>query len=440
MPEKKDEAILAILVALVAVLQVHIENMDALLSPARPSRALSRLRRFSILDDYRHRDRMLLTCIHLHMKRYLMEIVGRRHARECLSEYYVKPRSLDWWNHFVKFTRVDDVKFRELLHMPLSLFHELCALLHNQMRQGDIPASLANISGRLISVEKQVAIGVLRLASGTRIVELSDSFGVGKSTVVKIVNKFYDALLVHRHRFLSFPSDAQSLEEVKLSFNGKHGLPNCCGTVGVTRIVMDRPQGESPTDWRDRNSNFSMCLQAVVDGNMRFLDVFVGRPGSTSDSRLLRNSTFYHSVERGELLAGPMFVEDTFNIREYIIGDAGYGLHPWLMVPYDAPNTEVQEHFNFKLSSACSVTERAFNRLKMKWQYLNKKISTPNPKNVMKAIVASCMLHNMLLQVEASDDDESFIVLPSSSQCVPPAYDTSADCMRARDHLAEFLA
>ncbi|KAH9303154.1 hypothetical protein KI387_014737, partial [Taxus chinensis] len=56
--------------------------------------------------------------------------------------------------------------------------------------------------------------------------------------------------------------------------------------------------------------------------------------GSVNDSRLLRNSNFYRMCEGGERLNGISVPTGLLNMREYIIGDGGYLLLPWLIMSF----------------------------------------------------------------------------------------------------------
>lgn len=432
MPDVTHPITYFMLLIMVLALHIHMDNIDDLLEPILPPPyPLFECQMFPIF----------LMLLHLEMKQCFLRILSQRGVRDTISPYYVEPRSLHWWNHYVQVTSVNDARFRDLFRLPIALFQNLCDLLNDQLRQGDIPLPLASIRGRLISVEKQVALSVLRLASGTRTIELSEHFGLGKSTVVKIINRFFDALLVHLETFISFPQNADALAIVKATFEARQGLPNCCGAMDVTHIVMDKPAFESAVDWYDRNSNYSMSLQAVVDAKMRFLDVFAGWPGSANDARVLRNSSFFRCVLRGTYLASPPMRTQEYTFRDYVVADGAYRLQPWLMVPYGAPRTRMETNFNFKLSSTRIIVEQAFGKLKMNWQYLNKKILKPQPKNVAKAIVVACILHNMLLSVTHDEDDPMQLDQPP---CLPQQRDpqelaTTRESKRARDELAEYL-
>ncbi|MCO5551394.1 hypothetical protein L7F22_004897 [Adiantum nelumboides] len=220
-----------------------------------------------------------------------------------ISGFYVKPRSLDWWNHYVSAVQGDDCRFKEIFKLPMSLFQHLSHLLHLSLQQGAILASLSQVNGRILPVEKQVAIALLRLASGARMIAINEHFGVGKAIVSKVIRKFVNALLEYRVHFICWPRDPLHMEEIKRGFFLQRGLPNCCGALDVSHVNMEKPKCESGVDWFDRNKNYSMSVQFIVDMDLKFMDVFAGWPGcSANDKRILRNSLFGQYVEQRFLL------------------------------------------------------------------------------------------------------------------------------------------
>ncbi|MCO5604797.1 hypothetical protein L7F22_058969 [Adiantum nelumboides] len=158
-----------------------------------------------------------------------------------ISEFYVKPRSLDWWNHYVSALQGDDQCFKEIFRLPVSIFQQLSQLLREHLQQGAIPELLARVIWQILLVEKHVAIALLRLASGSRLIDIGEHFGVGKATVSKIIKKFVDALLEFCAHFIFWPRDLMHLEEVKRGFLLQRGLPNCCGALDETHINMEKP-------------------------------------------------------------------------------------------------------------------------------------------------------------------------------------------------------
>ncbi|MCO5607858.1 hypothetical protein L7F22_062060 [Adiantum nelumboides] len=104
---------------------------------------------------------------------------------------------------------------------------------------------------------------------------------------------------------------------------------------------MELPNGEAHTHSFDKDHNYSMSLQGVVDSNMRFLDVMCGMPGVCNDIRVLRNSSLYFKAQSRGILNRPgVPLGHDQQIREYIIGDGGYMNLPWFVIPYPVADSD----------------------------------------------------------------------------------------------------
>ena len=82
-------------------------------------------------------------------------------------------------------------------------------------------------------------------------------------------------------------------------------------------------------------------LQALVDYQYRFLNVYVGWSGSVHDACILSNS------EKGEsetLVSSHIWTLGGVPVPVVILGDPAYPLLPWLLKPYQgvAPFTQIQ--------------------------------------------------------------------------------------------------
>ncbi|KAH9295251.1 hypothetical protein KI387_038839 [Taxus chinensis] len=230
-----------------------------------------------------------------------------------------------------------------------------------------------------------------------------------------------------------------ALGQVKEGFRKKRGFPNCCGAIDVTHIPIRLPPNECSSDWYDRDHNYSMALQVIVDSNMHFMDVFTGWPGSVNDSRLLRNSAFYRMCEGGERLNGLSVPIGLLNMREYIIGDGGYPLLPWLITPFSGSVTTTQREFNFKLSSTCIVVECAFGRLKQLWWILESRMWHPNLEMLPKTILVCCILHNMVLTFVEDETDTCDDVAFEHENNIPTTEVGDPAATLARAALMEFV-
>lgn len=91
-------------------------------------------------------------------------------------------------------------------------------------------------------------------------------------------------------------------------------------------------------------------------------------------------------------------------MREYIIGDGGYPLLPWLMTPFNGALNNNARIYNFKHSSSRMVVERAFGKLKNSWRILHSKQCNANVQLLPHIISVCCMLHNMVLSAGENED------------------------------------
>jgi hypothetical protein len=95
------------------------------------------------------------------------------------------------------------------------------------------------------------------------------------------------------------------------------------GAIDGTHIQIRKPYIGPEDYFYFKSSGYTMQMQAVVDWNKRFLDLAIGMPGSTHDSRMFRRSSLFQLVENGTL-----FYEDSNvdGFSPYLLGDAGYPL------------------------------------------------------------------------------------------------------------------
>ncbi|MCO5598229.1 hypothetical protein L7F22_052321 [Adiantum nelumboides] len=135
------------------------------------------------------------------------------------------------------------------------------------------------------------------LGVGGPVHNIANTYGLGRSTVGRVFCQFIAAMMKHKSKFIRWPRTAVDLQQVKDDFKAKQGFPNNCGALDVTHIDMELPCGEAHVAWYDRNHNYSMTLQAVVDSEMRFLNVMFGAPGVCNDIRILRNSQLHSKAQ-----------------------------------------------------------------------------------------------------------------------------------------------
>ena len=176
----------------------------------------------------------------------------------------------------------------------------------------------------------------------------------------------------------------------------KYGMPNVIGCIDGTHIRVKAPSNDRDS-YVNRKGFTSINVLAVCDDNMRFTYIYADRAGSVHDARVLRCSSLSHEL-----------MNDTFvNGQYHLLGDSAYPLLPTLLVPYrdNGHLTKEQRRFNTIHSSARSVIERAFGRLKGKFRRL-RGIEATSMKNALLLIEASFVLHNFILACDNERDDD----------------------------------
>ncbi|KAK8778570.1 hypothetical protein V5799_020088 [Amblyomma americanum] len=145
----------------------------------------------------------------------------------------------------------------------------------------------------------------------------------------------------------------------------------------------------------------------VCDSNMKIIAVDPRCPGSDYDVFSWRYSWLRHEIEQGLLQGG-----------EFLLGDSGYPLEPWLLTPVPGhPSLASSEGlFNSAHSSMRSVVERAIGVLKSRFRCLQRyRTLQYEPERAAFIIGACAALHNLCLNdplpeegdVDATDPDNN---------------------------------
>jgi hypothetical protein len=159
-------------------------------------------------------------------------------------------------------------------------------------------------------------------------------------------------------------------------------IPGIVGAIDGTLIEIERPADFE--GWYCRKGYPAINLQAVCDHSMRILSYSM-MSGSHNDKQLWSHSTL--GVNAHEWIP-PGF---------HLIGDSGYTLYPFLIVPYPDDGDTKHILYNYKLSSTRMVIECAFGLLKNRWRILKTALNMKTIRRTTMIIEACILLHNMCI-------------------------------------------
>lgn len=338
---------------------------------------------------------------------------------------WVKDRSKDWWDQH-NHPDFPDEEFRRAFRMSKATFNMICDELESVVTKKNTMLRDA------IPVRQRVAVCVWRLATGEPLRLVSKRFGLGISTCHKLVLEVCTAIRnVLMPKYVQWP-DENRMRVIKDEFKSVSGIPNVGGSMYTTHVPIIAPKvnvaayfNKRHTE-RNQKSSYSITVQGVVDPKGVFTDVCIGWPGSMPDDEVLENSALSQRVQMGLL-------KDV-----WVVGNSGYPLTDWVLVPYAHQNlTWCQHAFNEKALEVQKVAKDAFARLKGRWSCLQKRTEVKLQELPM-VLGACCVLHNICeMRNEEIDPELKFELF--DDEMVAGNGLRSASSIQARDQIAHDL-
>ncbi|KAH7950165.1 hypothetical protein HPB49_020379 [Dermacentor silvarum] len=182
------------------------------------------------------------------------------------------------------------------------------------------------------------------------------------------------------------------------------------GCIDGCHIEINKPT-ESSQSYFNRKKFPSVLIQGICDSRNKFIDVFIGFPGSAHDARVLREGPFF------EMAA--MRCDGG-----YLLGDSAYPLLPWLLTPYRDNEHSFpawKKRYNKCHSQQRCSIENTFGLLKQRFRRLYF-VDTATIKQCCLIVMGACVLHNM-----CNEERDYFIELQEISELEDVGNDDESD-------------
>ncbi|KAL7096004.1 hypothetical protein ACP275_10G057700 [Erythranthe tilingii] len=338
---------------------------------------------------------------------------------------WVKNRPNAWWEQ-VNSPDFPDEEFKRAFRMSRATFDTICHELESAVTKKDTMLRLA------IPVPQRVAACIWRLSTGEALREVAKRFGLGISTCHKLVLEVCTAIkTVLMPKLLQWP-DENKLTEIKNKFESFSGIPNICGSMYTTHIPIIAPKSNSSAYFnkkhteRNQKTSYSITLQGVVDPTGVFTDICIGWPGSMTDQQVLEKSALFQKSDLGG--------------GSWIVGNKGYCLSDWVLVPYSHQNlTWTQHAFNERIEDVQRVARDSFMRLKARWRCLQKRTEM-KLEDLPVVIGACCVLNNVCeMRNEGLSDELRFELFDDEVAVVDNGGVASSGAVNGRDRIAHML-
>ena len=306
------------------------------------------------------------------------------------------PKSDHWFD--IAMNQYNDAQFKEAFGIERTTFDFLCSVLRPFEKRINVDGFFTKKGGkRAVTFMLAVGITVYRLTSTLNVRRIAQKFGVSKGTVSVLSKEVINLICsVLKQRYITWPGEfEQSL--INRAFYEKRGIPGIVGIIDGTHIPIQLLHKNMAPDYYCRKGFYSINVQAIVDHNMMFRDVYVGWPGSCPDGRVWRNSPIGIRAQQESRV--PVAARTLFYDNNFIIGDGGYGLKPYLLVPFQEKTNMPfsRKLYNFAHSSTRMLVENTFARLKNRFATLRNKVNFKTDELICKAIVACMVIHNLCI-------------------------------------------
>jgi hypothetical protein len=238
-------------------------------------------------------------------------------------DFWMKPRSTTWFSRFLM-EQYDEQRWIQMFRMAKPAVFVLVDVLQPHVRRQGMKYRLT------VPVIVRVACTLFKLTHGTSLFICSELLAIGKSTVSMVLRELVHVINDALRHEISWPS-GERLLQIQADFERLCSLLAVVGAIDDTHVSISKPKFGPADYFYFKPGGYTLNYQAIVDSNKWCLDLYLGTPGSTNDTRVLRRSSLYQKAMHRNLFDAPF---GAHGFSPYLLGDSGYPLLPWLMVPH----------------------------------------------------------------------------------------------------------
>ena len=296
-------------------------------------------------------------------------------------------------------------RIQEILRMKLEVFQFLCI---------ELESSTSLSASKFITIEEKVAIFLWTVARSASNRDTQERFQHSGETISRCFHEVLQAINSLVPKYIKLYSSVEIPTAITNNPQYYNFFNDCIGALDGTHIAVKIPESQQAA-YRNRKGQLSQNVLACCDfDRLIFTYVLSGWEGSAHD---------------GAVLEAAFEAEFTIPNGKYYLGDAGFPLTPWCIVPYrgvryhlrewgksnerynfyveDNSNffspQNAEELFNLRHSCLRNAIERIFGVLKKRFQILTQQLEYAYEIQV-RLVNVLCCLHN-IIRIVGGDDD-----------------------------------
>jgi DDE superfamily endonuclease len=325
---------------------------------------------------------------------------------------------MDWEAH--EAALIHENKFHRMYRMNVRSFHGLVRMLAPFLQQSEEMSILS--TGQAFIRNEIVLHCTLRYLAGGSVHDIRTVAGISYSYCYDLIRLGIDAILQCGALKMDLPdlrpkanqSDEESsaiqrrllyLQETftKNATSTPKLFVGCVGAVdgwlACVRVPTKKEEKHTTMFYSGHYKTYGINVQAMCDGNSRFLAASMRSPGSANDIVAYQRATFVDT-----------FVNHLPRAL-FIVGDNAYPLSGHVMVPFRITemqtDTKAKDVYNFYQSQMRIRIEMAFGMLVAKWRIFKSPLQH-SPASATKIIEAAMRLHNYCIDERLKGNDDGF--------------------------------
>lgn len=322
-------------------------------------------------------------------------------------------------------------RFREMYRLPRCLALDFLDLINTRM--GGDPCPDVPKTVQFCSVLNFYASGSYQRRVG------ADALAMISQSLVSRCVRAYSYTIATKlvDQFIQFPTTIAEIETLHDTMQTHTDFPGAFAIVDGSLIAVASVPNEVDHVMMSRKQFHAINTQFVIDASMRFLSVNARYGGSTHDALIWRSSLVNTWLRRLSSQMGSSW-------SYYMLGDNGYPLQPWLLKPYDNPNTNAQRLYNRNHRKLRSLVERAIGLLKARFRCVLGERKLRYDHQMSGYIIYSCaVLHNYLIVNDYPIGNIDPIIQASEFDEEAEDYDVSMDDLQGgvdmRNEMADYF-
>lgn len=242
-----------------------------------------------------------------------------------------------------------------------------------------------------MTVQEILLIALQYLGNQGAIRVFADKFDRTESSVWNAIDLVCKFFFHHQHDFIQWPA-RDEIGDVERRFRGIAGFPGAVAAFDGCHIRF-HPKAEHQRAYSNYKKFCSFVLIAAVKPDRSFCYTFCGFPGSSHDTYIFQRSSLYNELENS-------CAEYFDSSRFHLIGDTGFPLKKWLLVPYKrnvrGGLDRAKRSYNTMLSRTRVIIEQSLGDLQNRFKRCQD-IHADIEKGV-EIVIASCVINNICIQ------------------------------------------